>query len=100
VGRVWPRRGHRGRPLNKIVRRLVRTVVSLVVAALIAPVAAWIIIGGICAIPGVLDSNACGHNAYVWFAIVGPVSFIVAALLVYRLIRERKERPSANVQDV
>ena len=74
--------------------------VSLIVAALIAPVASWVIIGGICAIPGLSDSNACGHNAYVWFAIVGPVSFIVAALLVHRLIRERKERPSASAQDV
>jgi hypothetical protein len=38
VGRVWPRHGHRGRPLNSVVRQLVRNVETAILGAFISAV--------------------------------------------------------------
>jgi hypothetical protein len=40
VGRVWPRHGHRGRPLNAIVRRHVKTLVAVVLFGGLLPAVA------------------------------------------------------------
>ena len=69
-----------------------RVVVALIVAMILAPIVAWFVMAGICSIPGLRYSNACGHNAYVWMIIVGPISYIALGIGVYRLIREDRGR--------
>ncbi len=73
-----------------------RIIVSVLAAIIVAPFASWGIIAGICSLPGVGASNACGHNAPVLLIVVGPISFLAAAILIHYLIRERKELPASE----
>jgi hypothetical protein len=76
------------RPLNLDVRRFVLMRVLVVVASVVGGLAiASLLVAIPCTIPGLRNSNGCGHNAYVWFPLAIPVGIWIAWPIASRCLR-------------
>ena len=76
-----------------------RIIVAMLASMILTPVVAWFAVAIPCSIPGVGTSNACGHNAYIWLIVVGPVVYVALAAGIYRIIREKKGSANTHAQD-
>ena len=48
------------------------------------PLFGWLLLAGFCNLPGIMYSNACGHNAYYWL----PVFVVLGVMIcIYSLKR-------------
>ena len=47
----------------------------------------WLVIVGFCSVPGLALGGACGHNAYIWVAVLLPAGVVAVWLLFGMLHR-------------
>jgi len=66
---------------------LLRLTISVLLASLGAPIVGYPFAMGICIIPGLSNSNMCGHNVYVWFILTIPLSFLIIAVLIFKQLK-------------
>lgn len=81
--------------------KLLVSLLSVAASLLLGSVLAWALLLGICSIPGLSYSVACGHNAYIWLPVVVPLGVFLAWRFVrrikHKIIPSRpKELPRAN----
>ena len=58
---------------------------GLAIAAVVSgSVLGWWLLAGLCSIPGLKFSNACGHNAIYWLPLFIPVSIVICWLVLSR----------------
>lgn len=96
-----------GTPLNLVPlgvfrtcrRGLVSKSFQVILAILLGLPLAWLILAGICSLPGLAFSVACGHNAGIWLPLVVPISVFVCWYVLNRLRRDSKVADEGKKND-
>ena len=57
----------------------------------------WVLLASSCSLPGIRESNACGHNAYIWLPLALPVGIALSWVLVSWLLRKVGKRPAPSM---
>jgi len=67
-------------------------IVKVLLSLLLGVPLGWLLVVGLCSLPGLAFSIACGHNAYIWVPVFLPVGIAAVWLLlglVHRRVRGR-----------
>jgi len=65
-----------------------RVIISLLAGCVLG----WWLLAGFCSIPGLKQSNACGHNAYVWAPLFVPAVIGVCWVVLGIIVKNRRKR--------
>lgn len=78
-----------------------RTILRLLVSLAIGTVAGWYSLVGLCSVPALTYSVACGHNAAMWLPLVVPLAVWACWMALGNfsgfLVRRRNGRPNRDV---
>jgi hypothetical protein len=70
-----------------------RVIVSLILGAVVGV----LIVLGLCSIPALTFSAACGHNAGMWFFATVPLAILACWLTLPALARHNRDREGRSI---
>ena len=63
-------------------------IVKVLLSLLLGVPLGWLLVVGLCSLPGLAFSVACGHNAYIWVPVFLPIG-VAAVWLVLGQVHRR-----------